>query len=74
MPTAKLFMIGKSQAIRLLKASRFQGAEDQDTVEVVLSAKQNSWEAFFKLADSAAIPANFMEVREDLPAQERNVF
>ena len=79
MPTAKLFMTGKSQAVRLPKAFRFQGAEvyirrDQDTGEVVLSAKQNSWETFFQLADSVAIPADFMANREDLPAQERNVF
>lgn len=79
MPTAKLFMTGKSQAVRLPKAFRFQGGEvyirrDQDTGEVVLSAKQNSWEAFFQLADSVAIPADFMAIREDLPAQERNVF
>lgn len=79
MPTAKLFMTGKSQAVRLPKAFRFQGEEvyirrDQDTGEVVLSAKQNSWETFFQLADSVAIPADFMANREDLPAQERNVF
>ena len=79
MPTAKLFMTGKSQAVRLPKAFRFQGGEvyirrDQDTGEVVLSAKQNSWETFFQLADSVAIPADFMANREDLPAQERNVF
>jgi len=79
MPIAKLFMTGKSQAVRLPKEFRFQGGEvfirrDQDTGEVVLSAKPNSWEAFFTLADSVEIPADFMAAREDLPAQERNVF
>jgi len=79
MPIAKLFMTGKSQAVRLPKEFRFQGAEvfirrDQDTGEVVLSAKPNSWEAFFTLADSVEIPADFMANRDDLPAQERNVF
>ncbi len=79
MPIAKLFMTGKSQAVRLPKEFRFQGAEvfirrDQDTGEVVLSAKPNSWEAFFSLADSVEIPADFLADREGLPAQERNMF
>jgi len=77
MPIAKLFMTGKSQAVRLPRKFRFQGAEvsirhDQDTGGVVLSAKPSSWDAFFKLADSVEIPVDFMTDREDPPAQERN--
>ncbi len=77
--TAKLFINGRSQAVRLPMEFRFQGAEvfirrDPDTGEVVLSPKPTSWQDFFALADRTEIPADFMADREDLPAEERNLF
>jgi len=77
--TAKLFTTGRSQAVRLPMEFRFQGTEvfirrDPATGEVVLSPKPTSWQEFFELADRTDIPADFMTDREDLPAEERNVF
>ncbi len=77
--TAKLFRTGRSQAVRLPMEFRFQGTEvfirrDPNTGDVVLSAKPNSWQAFFEPADRTDIPSGFMTDREDLPAEERKLF
>lgn len=77
--TAKLFTTGRSQAVRLPMEFRFQGTEvfirrNPTTGEVVLSPKPTSWQEFFDLADRTEIPADFMIDREDLPAEERNLF
>ena len=77
--TAKLFITGRSQAVRLPMEFRFQGTEvyirrNPETGEVVLSPKPVSWQEFFELADHTDIPADFMTDREDLPAEERNLF
>ena len=70
--TAKLFITGRSQALRLPKEFRFSGTEvfirrDPVTGEVILSPKPISWAEFFELADSTKIPAEFMADREDQP-------
>lgn len=77
--TAKLFTTGRSQAVRLPKEFRFEGAEvfirrDPKTGDVVLSPKPASWGEFFALADQTDIPADFMADRDDLPAEERDLF
>ena len=77
--TAKLFVTGRSQAVRLPKEFRFLGQEvfirrDPKTGEVVLAPKPNSWQEFFALAEQIEIPADFMGDREDLPAVERKLF
>ncbi|MDB5907069.1 MAG: AbrB family transcriptional regulator [Massilia sp.] len=77
--TAKLFMTGRSQAVRLPLEFRFEGTEvfirrDPTTGEVVLSPKPTSWQEFFTLADRTAIPADFMADRKDLPAVEKDLF
>lgn len=77
--TAKLFTTGRSQAVRLPMEFRFSGKEvfirrDPTTGEVILSTKPASWQEFFDLADRTQIPSDFMADREDLPAQERNLF
>ncbi len=77
--TAKLFITGRSQAVRLPREFRFQGAEvfirrDPQTGDVVLSPKPASWQEFFELANRTQIPADFMADREDLPAEERSLF
>lgn len=74
--TAKLFTTGRSQAVRLPMAFRFEGTEvfirrDPLTGDVILSAKPTSWQSFFELADRTPIPDDFMADRQDLPAQER---
>jgi antitoxin VapB len=72
--TAKLFMNGRSQAVRLPAEFRFEGDEvnirrDESTGEIILSEKPkkaSGWEEFFRLRD--LIPPEelegFLEDRE----------
>jgi antitoxin VapB len=76
--TAKLFMTGRSQAVRLPRDYRFEGEEvfirrDPATGDVVLSRKPDSWQGFLELARRTDVPENFMQDREDTPAQERDI-
>lgn len=76
---AKLFVTGRSQAVRLPREFRFQGSEvfirrDPQTGDVVLSPKPASWQEFFELANRTKMPADFMADREDVPAGERSLF
>ncbi len=55
--TAKLFMNGRSQAVRLPSEFRFEGDEvgihrDPQTGAVVLTRKPKSLENFFKMQDA----------------------
>jgi len=73
--TAKLFITGRSQAVRLPKEFRFEGKEVFIRREggcVILSEKPASWDSFFESSDR--VTADFMEARVDLPAQERDLF
>lgn len=77
--TAKLFITGRSQAVRLPREFRFQGTEvfirrDPQTGDVVLSPKPASWQEFFELANRTKMPADFMVDREDRPDEERGLF
>lgn len=73
--TARLFMSGRSQAVRLPKQFRFEGNEvfiQRVGNQVILSPKPANWDDFFK---NAPLPTtDFMEERVDLPAQERMLF
>lgn len=69
---AKIFMNGRSQAVRLPKECRF----DVDEVyirklgdSVILSAAEPGWDAFFD--EDTAFGADFLADREDLPPQDR---
>lgn len=73
--TAKLFNTGRSQAVRLPKAFRFEGKEVFIRKEggcVILSEKPESWDDFFN--SPIQVSADFMEERVDLPPQERELF
>ena len=77
--TAKLFLNGRSQAVRLPADFRFQGSEvfirqDENTGDVVLSRRPESWDNFFELRREANIPAEFMADRQDQAAQKRDLF
>jgi antitoxin VapB len=76
--TAKLFMNGKSQAVRLPMDFRFEGEEvfirRDYNGDVILSTKQLSWDEFFALADSVNVPEDFMANRDNGIAQERELF
>jgi antitoxin VapB len=75
---AKLFLNGRSQAVRLPAAYRFVGKEvyirrDPATGDVILSRKPDSWADFFELVKSMDIPADFMADRKDPPPQRRKL-
>lgn len=78
--TAKVFMNGRSQAVRLPQEFRFKGNEvyirrDEKTGDIILSEKVGSWDEFFALVDAAKDEAkDFLIDREDDDAQEREVF
>ncbi len=69
---ARIFMNGRSQAVRLPKEFRFESDEvfiRKKGKEVILSPRPKSWNDFFK---STPLPSDdFMVSREDLPAQKR---
>ncbi len=72
MNKAKIFMTGKSQAIRLPKAFRFEGKEVSVVPlgkGIVLQPISQSWKDVFEKIE----PTNdfFNEGRKDLPPQER---
>jgi antitoxin VapB len=77
--TAKLFLNGRSQAVRLPAEFRFQGREvfirqDESTGDVILSRRPESWDSFFKLRREANIPDEFMADRQDEVPQKRELF
>ena len=69
--TAKLFINGGSQAVRLPADFRFEGLKavyirrDSITGEVILSPKRggDSWSDFFVLRGQATVPSDFMAER-----------
>ena len=80
--TAKLFKNGKSQAVRLPLAYRFEGSEvcirrDEQSGDVILSRKPESLAQFFAFARTlqANIPDDFLSPDERrTPAQDRDPF
>jgi antitoxin VapB len=77
--TAKLFLNGRSQAVRLPADLRFEGDEvfirqDQVTGDIVLSRRPESWDNFFSLRREVEVPDKFMEDRQDEAAQKRDLF
>ncbi|MDF2530303.1 MAG: virulence associated protein VapB [Gammaproteobacteria bacterium] len=76
---AKIFKNGRSQAVRLPAAFRFDCKQvyihrDPKTGDVILSRKPDSWEDYFKLVENIQIPKDFMEDRDDQPNQKRDLF
>lgn len=82
MTIARLFMNGRSQAVRLPAEFRFEGdavaiRRDPVTGEVILSAIPTSWEAFRELRDALIRSApdafeGFMEDRRQGEQGERD--
>jgi antitoxin VapB len=77
--TAKLFLNGRSQAVRLPAEFRFEGREvfirrDETTGDVILSRRPEAWDSFFKLRREANIPDEFMAARRDQAPQKRELF
>ena len=77
--TAKLFMNGRSQAVRLPVNFRFDCEEvfirkDPETGDVIISKKPGSWDDFFNLVDAVEIPDDFLAERDNESPQERDLF
>ncbi len=65
----KLFTNGRSQAVRLPAAYRFDTKEvfirqDPDTGDVILSRKPSDWNGFFGAVRNGAVPADFLNATE----------
>jgi len=72
---AKIFQNGRSQAVRLPKAFRFNTKEVyiyKDGDKLILSPRPTSWDDFFDSEDR--VSPDFMAERIDPPAQERELF
>ncbi len=70
--TAKVFVSGRSQAVRLPKAFRFDTEEvyiERQGKQLVLTPKPKSWDDYFEQGRrlSTDFPGNI----EDIPAEER---
>ncbi|MGA2145238.1 MAG: type II toxin-antitoxin system VapB family antitoxin [Bryobacteraceae bacterium] len=77
--TAKLFLNGRSQAVRLPSEFRFEGSEvfvrrDPATGDVILSQRPDSWDEFFKLRQETDVPDDFLSDRGDDAPQKRELF
>lgn len=79
MHTAKLFMNGRSQAVRLPANFRFDCDEvfirkDPETGDIIISRKPDSWEEFFNFMETVNIPEDFMSERDNEIPEERDLF
>ncbi|WP_089728594.1 antitoxin [Candidatus Thiosymbion oneisti] len=66
---AKLFTNGRSQAVRLPAAYRFDTKEvfirqDPATGDVILSRKPSTWDDFFAALKGAEVPDDFLDADE----------
>ena len=78
--TAKLFVNGRSQAVRLPAAFRFDATEvyirrDPLTGDVILSRRPPNWDGFFAALAGAEVPDEFISDRErDQGVADRDPF
>ncbi len=66
---AKLFTNGRSQAVRLPVAYRFDAKEvfirkDPETGDVILSRKPSTWDGFFYALKDVDVPNDFLSKTE----------
>jgi antitoxin VapB len=66
---AKLFLNGRSQAVRLPSAFRFDTNEvyirrDAATGDVILSRKPADWDGFFAAIQGLSVPDDFLAHRQ----------
>ncbi len=76
---AKVFMSGRSQAVRIPLDFRFQADEvyirrGPATGDVILSQTPRSWSEIFATLDEAGVPDDFLVDREQGLQQERPEF
>jgi antitoxin VapB len=73
---ARVFMSGRSQAVRIPAEYRFTANEvyirrDAQTGDVILSQAPGSWDEVFAALDKAGFPEDFLDDRGQGPVQER---
>ena len=66
---AKIFINGRSQAVRLPAAFRFDTTEvfihrDAETGDVILSRKPEDWSGFLSVLKGANVPQDFLDKEE----------
>nr|WP_298375164.1 AbrB/MazE/SpoVT family DNA-binding domain-containing protein [uncultured Halomonas sp.] len=67
---ARLFQNGRSQAVRLPVAYRFDDCEevfirrDPDTGDVIISRRPDNWDSFLAARQDAAVDQGFLDPRE----------
>jgi antitoxin VapB len=77
---AKLFTNGRSQAVRLPAAYRFDTKEvfirrDPQTGDVILSRKPQTWDGFLATLTGGTVPPDFLDEKErGQGSQERDPF
>jgi antitoxin VapB len=74
--TAKLFINGRSQAVRLPADFRFDGSEvfirrDLETGDVILSKRPPDWNGFFAAVKRAKVPPDFLDRKERAQVSRR---
>jgi antitoxin VapB len=74
--TAKIFTNGRSQAVRLPAAFRFNAKEvfirrDEQTGDVILSEKPSDWEGFFEAMKGVEVPGDFLSPEERAQGEHR---
>jgi antitoxin VapB len=67
--TAKIFMNGRSQAVRLPAEFRFEEREvfirrDPNTGDLILSRKPENWSDFFLVLKQADVPIDFLSPQD----------
>ena len=78
--TAKIFMNGRSQAIRLPAAFRFEEKEvfirrDANTGDLILSRRPENWDSFFLALASTDVPLDFLSPEDrNQDSQDRDPF
>ena len=78
--TAKIFTNGRSQAVRLPMAFRFDTTEvfirqDPASGDVILSKKPADWDGFLQLLPTLSVDDDFLSAQERLQApSERDPF
>ena len=73
--TAKIFMNGRSHAVRLPAAFRFSGREvfiERQGDAVIIRPKPLGWDDFF--ARPSQVPEDFMADRQDTAPEKRELF
>ena len=76
MAKAKVFMSGRSQAVRIPAEFRFTTSEvylrrDPQSGDLILSQAPGGWSEIFAALDEAGVPEDFLSDREQTPAQVR---